>query len=227
MKATFYGHSSVGINGNDFSVLFDPFITPNGMAKAIDINLLRPDYIFLSHCHGDHVADMSAIQKNSNAQVVSIVETGDWVAKQGVPAEKITAMNFGGTLKTSFGTAKMVYALHTNSTPEGDYAGVAVGYVLKAGEKKIYFAGDTALTVEMQLLADEDLDWAFLPLGGFFTMDVLDALKAAKMIGCKNIIGIHFNTFPPIAIDEQDAIKRFADAGLNLHLLKIGESIDL
>lgn len=227
MKATYYGHSSVAIHGNGMDLLFDPFITPNEKAKDIDINQLKPKYIFLSHCHGDHVADMKAIQQNSGAEVVCIVETGAWVEKQGISANKVKAMNFGGTLKTSFGSAKLVYALHTNSTPEGDYAGAPAGYVLNIGDKKVYFAGDTALTVEMQLLADEKLDWAFLPIGGFYTMDVQDAIKAAKMINCKNIIGIHYNTFPPITINTEEAINKFADAGIRLHLLKIGESIEL
>jgi L-ascorbate metabolism protein UlaG (beta-lactamase superfamily) len=227
MKATYYGHSAIGINGDGIDILFDPFITPNKKAKDININLLNPDYIFLSHAHEDHVADMAAIQKKSKAEVVCIVETGPWVAEQGVPSEKITAINLGGSLKTSFGSAKMVYALHTNSTPEGNYAGLPVGYVLKINNKKIYFAGDTALTVEMQLLADEKLDWAFLPIGGFYTMDVQDAIRAAKLIDCKNIIGIHYNTFPPITIDEKEAIQKFADAGVNLHLLKIADTIEL
>src|SRR5690606_32029675 len=174
-----------------------------------------------------HVADLSEIQRNSDAAVVSIVETAEWVKKQGVPSEKITAMNFGGTIPTKFGSAKMVFALHTNSTPEGDYAGVPAGYVLKSNGKAIYFAGDTGLTLEMQLLAEQKLDWAFLPIGGFYTMDVEDAIKAAEFIKCRNIVGIHYNTFPPISIDEDESIQRFKDAGLNLHLLKIGESIDL
>lgn len=227
MKATYYGHSTIGISGDAMDVLFDPFITPNKKAKDININILKPDYIFISHAHGDHVADMAAIQKNSKAEVICIVETGSWVEEQGVSPEKITAMNLGGTLKTSFGSAKMVYALHTNSTPEGNYAGLPVGYVLKINGKNIYFAGDTALTVEMQLLAEEKLDWAFLPIGGFYTMDVEDAIKAAKMMACKNIIGIHYNTFPPIVIDEAKAIASFKEAGLNLYLLTIGEEIEL
>jgi len=227
MEAIYYGHSTVGLNLNNIEVLFDPFITPNKLAEKVDIKTLKPDYIFLSHCHGDHVADLAAIQKNNNSRVVSIVEAAEWVKAQGIAPDKVIGMNFGGTISTDFGSAKMVFALHTNSTPEGGYAGVAAGYVLKSGDKSIYFAGDTALTLEMQLLAEENLDWAFLPIGGFFTMDVQDAVKAAKFINCKNIIGIHYNTFPPIEIDTKEAINRFQEAGLNLHLLQIGEKINL
>lgn len=227
MKATYFGHSTVELDLHDTSILFDPFITPNTLAIDIRLENINPDYIFLSHCHGDHVYDMAQIQKQSNAQVVCIVEAEEWVQKQGVPEGKITAMNFGGTISGNFGSAKMIYALHTNAAPDGSYAGVSAGYVIKSKEKTIYFAGDTALTVEMQLLEDEQIDWAFLPIGGFFTMDVKDAIKAAKFINCKNIIGVHYNTFPPIEIDEDGAIQEFKDAGLNLHLLKIGTSIDL
>ena len=227
MKATYYGHSTIGLDLNGVHVLFDPFITPNEQAKHIKLDEIKPAYILLSHCHEDHVADMAAIQKSSNAEVVAIVETAAWVEKQGVDSEKVIAMNFGGTIKTSFGTAKMVYALHTNSSPEGEYAGVPAGYLLKSNGKTIYFAGDTALTVEMQLLADQNLDWAFLPIGGFYTMDIEDAIKAAKMINCPNIIGIHYNTFPPIQIQEDEAIKKFKVAGVNLHLIPVGESMNL
>ncbi|MFB5945561.1 metal-dependent hydrolase [Albibacterium profundi] len=227
MKATYFGHSTVHLDLNGTRILFDPFITPNELAKDIEIGSINPHYIFLSHCHGDHVHDMAQIQQQSDAQVVAIVETGDWVQKQGVPEDKVTAMNFGGTMNGGFGSAKIVYALHTNGAPDGSYAGAPAGYLLKSQGKTIYFAGDTALTLEMQLLKDEQIDWAFLPIGGYFTMDVNDAIQAAKLINCQNIIGIHYNTFPPIKIDEADAQKRFQDVGLNLHLLEIGSSIDL
>lgn len=227
MKATFYGHASIGLDLEGASVLFDPFITPNEQAQAIDINTLKPDYIILSHGHGDHVADVVAIQKNTDASVIAIVETAAWVKRQGVSEDKIIGMNFGGTIQTSFGTAKMVYALHTNGTPDGQYGGLPAGYILKSGRKKIYYAGDTALTLEMKLLADEELDWAMLPIGGHFTMGIDDAIKAAGFINCKNIIGMHYDTFPVIKINEEEAKRKFAAAGLNLHLLPIGGSLAL
>src|SRR5690606_16072265 len=127
--------------------------------------------------------------------------TAAWVARQNVDPSKIIEMNFGGTVSFPFGTVKMVYAMHTNATPDGAYGGLPVGFVLSfQNGKRIYFAGDTALTMEMKLLADLNLDWAFLPIGGHYTMDVEDAIRAAEFINCKNIIGIHYDTFPPIAI---------------------------
>ncbi|NGM66692.1 metal-dependent hydrolase [Sphingobacterium sp. SGR-19] len=227
MEVTYYGQSCVAFDFNGSCVLLDPFITYNPLAKDIDVNVLKPDYIFLTHCHEDHVADMKNIQSNSGATVVAVVETAAWVRKQGVPDDKVIEYNFGGTLSLPFGKVKMVYALHTNSTPEGDYAGVPVGYVFFVGGKKIYFAGDTALTLEMKLLDDLQLNWAFLPIGGHYTMDVDDAIKAAQFVNCKNIIGVHYNTFPPIRIDMEEAKQKFEANGLDLHLPKIGESIAL
>lgn len=227
MKAIYYGHSCIRLKSRDFDILFDPFITPNPLAKHININDLTPDYILLSHGHQDHVADMAAIQQNSGARVIAIVETAEWVARQGVDPNKVLEMNFGGTMATDFGHVKMVYALHTNSTPDGRYGGLPVGYLLNIGGKRLYFAGDTALTLEMKLLEPIDLDWAFLPIGGHYTMDVDDAIRAAKMIECNNIIGIHYNTFPPISIDKKEAIQKFEDAGLQLYLPEVGESVQL
>lgn len=227
MKVTYYGQSCVEFDFNGTKVLLDPFISYNELAKDIDLNSLKPDYIFLSHGHADHVADMAHIQKNSNAVVASVVETVAWVRRQGVPEDKVIEFNFGGTLQLPFGKVKMVYALHTNSTPDGQYGGVAVGFVFFIGDKKIYFAGDTALTLEMKLLEELQLDWALLPIGGHYTMDVDDAIKAARFVNCKNIIGIHYNTFPPISIDSQEAREKFSSNGLMLQLPAIGESIDL
>ncbi|MBK1439434.1 metal-dependent hydrolase [Parapedobacter sp. ISTM3] len=227
MKAIYYGHSSVALHLEGATALFDPFISPNPNARHIDINSLKPDYIILSHAHDDHVADVAAIQKNSGAKVLAVVETAMWASRQDIPESDIVPFNFGGTVQTTFGSVKMVYALHTNIAPDGQYAGVPAGYVLQSGGKKIYFAGDTGLTMEMKLLAHVGLDWAFLPIGGHFTMDVDDAIIASQFINCKNIIGIHYDTFPPITIDREAAKQKFADAGLNLHLLAIGDELVL
>ena len=121
----------------------------------------------------------------------------------------------------------MVYALHSSSMPDGSYGGNPAGYIIYSGGKKIYFAGDTALTFDMKLLAHENLDWAFLPIGDNYTMGADDAIKACEFINCKNVIGIHYNTFPAITIDIDKVKKKFKDAGINLHLPAIGENVNL
>ena len=225
MKTTFYGHASVEIQTGGKTLLIDPFISPNPQAKHIDVNALKPDYILVSHGHGDHVADVETIQKNSGAKIIAIAEIAGWYGAKGI--ENVHGMNFGGGYDFDFGRVKMVYALHSSSMPDGSYGGNPAGYVIYSEGKKIYFAGDTALTYDMKLLADENLDWAFLPIGDNYTMGPDDAIKATDFINCKNVIGIHYNTFPVITIDKDAVKEKFLKAGINLQLPEIGETITL
>src|SRR5690606_1904913 len=135
--------------------------------------------------------------------------------------------NFGGTLDLPFGKVKMVYALHTSSTPDGEYAGVPCGFVFFVGDKKIYFAGDTALTLEIKMIEGIALDCAVLLTGGHYTIDLFDAVEAAQVINCKHIIGVHYHTFPPSAIDTEKAISVCAASGLELQLPAIGATLTL
>jgi len=225
MKAISYGHSCIELQLEQSTLLFDPFITPNKLAADVDIQQIKPQYILLSHGHEDHIADLFDIQQNANSTVICIAEIAYWL--DGKDVSNVHAMNIGGAYNFDFGRVKMVNAIHSSSLPDGSYGGNPAGYIIYADGKTIYFAGDTALTYDMKLLADENLDWAFLPIGDNFTMGVDDAIKAAGFINCKNIIGIHYNTFPPIQINEQEAMDKFDKAGLNLQLLSVGQSIFL
>lgn len=227
MKVTYYGQSCVEFDIDGVKVLLDPFIRYNPLAKDVDVSSIKPDYIFLSHAHQDHVADMFTIQQQSGATVASIVETAAWVRKQGVPEDKVIEYNLGGTLDLPFGKVKMVFAAHSNSTVDGEYAGFPVGYVFFLKGKTVYFAGDTALTMEMKLLERYHIDWALLPIGGHYTMDVDDAILAAEFVNCNKVIGIHYDSFPPIKIDHELASKKFSEADVYLALPKIGETIAL
>lgn len=225
MKVTYYGHATILLETEKAKLLVDPFITPNELAKGIDINSIKPDYILLTHGHIDHVADLFTIQKNSDATVICIAEIQGWLNNNDV--DKVHGMNIGGGFNFDFGRVKMVNAVHSSSMPDGIYGGNPAGYVIYADGKTIYIAGDTALTYDMKLLADENLDWAFLPIGDNYTMGVDDAVKAAAFINCKNIIGVHFDTFPPIKLDHEAAKAKFATAGLNFILPEIGQEIRL
>lgn len=225
MKITYYGHASFEIETGGKKLLFDPFISPNPLAKNIDVNSLKPDYILLSHGHGDHMADLESIQKNSGAQVICIADIAGWLNNKGI--DNVHGMNFGGGFNFDFGRVKMVYALHSSSMPDGAYGGNPAGFVIYSGGKTLYFAGDTALTMDMKLLADENLDYAILPIGDNYTMGADDAIKAAGFINCKNVIGMHYDTFPVIKIDHEETLEKFSKAGLHLTLLAIGESITI
>lgn len=226
MKFTFYGHASFAVEAGSKTILFDPFISPNPGAKHIDINGIKADYIFLSHGHGDHVADAVAIAKNTNATCVAAAEIAGWLQKQGL--EKVHAMNHGGPIAFDFGTARGVNAIHSSSLPDGSYGGNPMGFVFNTGSGNFYYSGDTALTLDMQLIPLwAKLDFAVLPIGSNFTMDVADAIKAAGFVQCDTVIGVHYNTFPPIAIDTEKAKADFAAAGKKLLLPGIGDAIDI
>ena len=225
MKFTFYGHSTFELEADGKKLLFDPFISPNELAKHIDVNSLKPDYILVSHGHGDHIADLFAIEKNSGATVICIAEIAGWLGNKDV--KNIHGMNIGGGFNFDFGRVKMVNAVHSSSMPDGSYGGNPAGYVIYADGKKVYFAGDTALTYDMKLLADENLDWAVLPIGDNYTMGADEAIKATGFINCKNVIGVHYDTFPAIKIDKKETAEKFTKAGVNLKLPAIGESIEL
>ncbi|MDA9554979.1 metal-dependent hydrolase [Pelobium sp.] len=224
MKLNYLGHSSFLLEVGGKKILFDPFISPNELAKHIKINQIECDYILISHGHGDHVADLIPIAKRTGAKVVSSFEIIDWLAKHDVTNGH--PMNLGGKWNFDFGTVKMEYAAHSNSLPDGTYGGTASGFIIKAEGKTLYYAGDTALNQEMKLLGElHQIDYAFLPIGDNFTMGIEEAVIASKFLNCKNIIGMHYDTFGFIKIDHEQAKKAFADAGLNLHLLKISDQV--
>ena len=227
MVAKYYGQSCVEFDVDGTKILIDPFIRYNPLAQGVDISVIRPDYIFLSHGHQDHVADMLPIQKQSQAKVAAVVETAEWVRRQGVDEESVIEFNLGGTLQLPFGRVKMVYAAHSNSTPDGAYGGFPVGFVFFLAGQTIYFSGDTALTMEMKLLERYKIDWAFLRIGCHYTMDAEDAALATTFMNCKKVIGVHYDTFPPIQIDKEQAKKAFAEVNAELTLLDIGQEISL
>lgn len=220
MKLNYLGHSAFLLEISGKKILLDPFISPNELAKHIKIDNIQCDYILISHGHGDHVADLVPIAKRTGAKVVSSFEIVDWCGKQGI--ENGHPMNLGGSWNFDFGSVKMVYASHSNSLPDGTYGGTAAGFIIKAEGKTIYYAGDTSLNQEMKLTGElNKIDYAFLPIGDNFTMGIDDAVIAAGFINCKEIIGMHYDTFGFIKIDHDKAKKAFSDAGLNLHLLEI------
>jgi L-ascorbate metabolism protein UlaG (beta-lactamase superfamily) len=226
MKLSYYGHSTFLLEIKGLNLLFDPFITPNELAKDIDVNSIPADYILVSHGHEDHVADAVSIAKRTGATVVSNFEIVSWFEVQGV--EKGHPMNHGGSWSFDFGSVKYVNAVHSSVLPDGTYGGNPGGFIISADEGNVYYAGDTALTYDMKLIGDTaNISHAILPIGNNFTMGVDDAVRAAEFVGCKEIIGMHYDTFGYIEIDKEEAKGKFSTAGKTLTLLNIGETIDL
>ena len=225
MKITFFGHASLGIEIAGKHILVDPYISANPKASHIDIHALKADYILLTHAHQDHILDVEAIAKRTNAIIISNAEIAGHYSKKGL---KSHPMNHGGSWKFDFGTVKFVNAIHSSSFPDGSYGGNPGGFVIEGEHKNIYIAGDTALTMDMKLIPMRTkLDLAILPIGNNFTMDIDDAIIASDFVECDKILGYHYDTFGFIEINHEQSIKKFFDKGKDLMLLKIGESIEL
>lgn len=225
MKITYYGHASLAIEVGGKNIIVDPFITGNPKASGIDINAIKADYILVTHAHGDHVLDVEAIAKNTNAVIVSNAEIATYYGNKGFNSHP---MNHGGSWKFDFGKVKYVNAIHSSSFPDGTYGGNPGGFVIEGEHKNIYIAGDTALTYDMKLIPlRTELDLVILPIGDNFTMDVEDAIIASDFVECDKILGYHFDTFGYIEINHEEAIRKFFDKGKDLMLLEIGESIEL
>lgn len=225
MKLTFFGHACLEAEVKGKRILFDPFISPNELAQHINVNELNPDYILVSHGHEDHIADVELIAKNSEAKLVSNFEIVSWFGNKGL--DNAHPMNHGGSWNFDFGKVKYVNAVHSSTMPDGSGGGNPGGFVISSEEGSFYFAGDTALYSDMALIPKFDqLKFAILPIGDNFTMGIEEAIEAAKYLNCKEIVAMHFDTFGYIKIDHNEAKQKFSDAGFNLHILEIGETIE-
>jgi len=224
MNITYYGHSCFGVEIKGKHLLFDPFISPNELAKNINPDSVKADYILISHGHEDHIADAVSIAKRTGAQIICNWEVFVWLDKQGV--KNIHSMNTGGKVKLDFGNVKCVVAHHSSSLPDGSYGGNPMGFIVESDDRNFYYAGDTALTYDMKLIGDyRKTDFAFLPIGDNFTMGVDNAIIACDFINCSDIIGMHYDTFGYIKIDKDEAVAKFGRAGRKLTLISIGDSI--
>lgn len=226
MKLSYYGHSCFSVEVNGKHILFDPFITPNALAKAVDVDAIPADYIFISHAHFDHITDAVRIAQRTGAKVIGNWEVNTWLGQNGV--KNTHPMNPGGKWKFDFGEVRAVVAQHSSSFADGSYGGVPAGYVITTTEGNFYYSGDTALTFDMQLIPKWTTPHlAIFPIGDDLTMGVEDAVIAAGWLNVKHIVGVHYDTFDLIKIDHawaKDVCKR---AGITLHLLEIGSVTDL
>ncbi len=226
MKFTYYGHACFAVNVAGKTLLFDPFIKPNPLAKEIDVTKVAADFILISHGHSDHVADVVEIAERTGATVIAPFEVGDWFENKGV--KNVQAMNHGGAARMDFGRVKLTAAIHSSSMPDGSYGGNPAGFVIESDEGNFYYSGDTALTMDMKLMRESTkLHFAVFPIGDFFTMGIDDAVRAADFVGVTKFVGVHYDTFPPIKLDREAALRVARSRSKDLLLPKIGETIDI
>jgi len=222
-RLTWYGHATIGLETGGVHILVDPYFTGNPAASS-RADSVQADYILVSHGHGDHLGDTISIAKRTGAMVISNFEIIGWLEKQGL--KKNHAQHLGGGFHYPFGYLKLTLALHGSSLPDGSNGGNPAGFLLTTLDgKKIYLAGDTGLFGDMQLIGDEGLSLAAIPIGDNFTMGPDDALKAVKLLRPQHVIPIHYNTFKLIAQDAlawRDQVE--TQTTTKVHVLKPGES---
>jgi L-ascorbate metabolism protein UlaG (beta-lactamase superfamily) len=201
MDINFIGHATFELVEGDTRILIDPFLKGNNPVAQVGADDVNPTHVFLTHGHADHVADAVPVAKRTGAQCVAIVELAGWLGDNGV--ENVADPNLGGTVEFDGGWVRLVPAWHTSTTPDGKATNTPAGLVINLGGKTIYHLGDTALFSDLQLVGRrDDIDVALMCIGGHYTMDPTDGAVAAELIGAKQVIPCHYNTFPPI---EQDA----------------------
>ena len=200
VELTWLGHGSWAIDADGASILLDPFLddSPVSPVKAADV---AADYILVSHGHFDHVADVAAIANRTSAQVVANYEVSQWFAEK-QQVQNTLGMNLGGSVALPFGRVTMTLAHHSSQMPDGSYGGNPGGFLLTLRTVTIYFACDTALFSDMQLIGRSGIDLAVLPIGDLFTMGPVDSIQAIQWLNPKRVAPAHYNTWPPI---EQNA----------------------
>ncbi len=211
MKIIWHGHAFIEIQTAGKQLLIDPFIEGNPFTntKATDYD---PDYILLTHAHKDHVGSTEEIAKRSGASIIAMTDLASYFADKGY---QTYGPNIGGSEDLDFGKVKIIPAWHTTAAPVKGVnlpLGVATGLALTIEDKLIYIAGDTGLFLDMQLVGcKQPVDVAFLPIGDHFTMGIDDAAYAAKLLGAKTVVPVHYNTFPPIKQDPHQFLDLLED----------------
>lgn len=224
---TWLGHNAWSIEANGTTILVDPFLndSPTAPVKA---EAVKADYILLSHGHSDHVGDTVAIARRTGATVLANFEVTQWLGKKGVADGKLVGMNPGGGVQQPFGHVKFTIAHHSSSMPDGSYGGVPGGFIVTLEKARIYFACDTALFLEMQLIGAGGLDLAVVPIGDLYTMGPEDSIEAIKLLKPKRVAPCHYNTWPPIAQDAAAWAERVrSQTAAEPVVLKPGEKIAL
>src|SRR5436309_4128739 len=198
-KVQFLGHACFTLSDGDTTVLIDPFLTGNPKA-AIAADDVAATTILLTHGHADHIGDTVSIAKRTGAPVVAIVELAGELGDEGVD---VRDPNLGGTVKFDWGWVKLVPAWHTSMTPKGT-VNTPAGLLINFGDTVVYHLGDTSVFSDLQLVGKRSpIDIALMCIGGHYTMDRVDAVDAAGLVGAKTVIPCHYNTFPPIETDAQ------------------------
>jgi L-ascorbate metabolism protein UlaG (beta-lactamase superfamily) len=222
-KLTFLGHSAFLIEGEKHSLVIDPFLTGNPLAK-VKPSEVKADFVLITHGHGDHLGDSIDIAKRNNATIISTFEIANYCQTRGANAHP---MHIGGARNFPFGRLKLTIAHHGSSSPEGDYMGEPSGMLITMDGKTLYHAGDTGLFYDMKLIGEMNrIDVAILPIGDNFTMGIDDAVKAAEFLQAKMYVPMHYKTFDVIDVEPGEFVEKLSKTGFHGKVLKVGDSME-
>lgn len=226
LRITYHGHSTALVEVGGKRIIIDPFLdgNPAAVVKAEDIQV---DYIFITHGHGDHIADAVQIAKQNDATIIATHEIAEYMDWQGLKAH---GMGIGGGYTFDFGHIRLTQAFHSSSIENYKernfmYMGMPTGVIISGDGKSLYHAGDTGLFSDMKLIGElYQPDVAMLPIGDNYTMGPREALFAAEWTRAHTVIPIHYNTFPLIKQDGDQFVAELGKRGIKGIALKAGES---
>ena len=226
MKIQYLGQNCFLFMYKEKNILSDPFYNFQKEKSEFDIAAQKIDYVLITHAHGDHIADVKEVlQFHPDAQIIGQPEICGYF---GHPNS--IEINFGGSAKFLDLKISMVPASHTSSFPDGTYGGEPCGYIFRFEGKNVYLAGDTGVMADMELFPKlfGNIDLAILPIGSHYTMCARKAsFAASELLKTKKVIGCHFDTFPPIKINHDEAKTRFAEKKVELILPELGETFEI
>lgn len=228
VKITFLSHSGFLMEAGKHSIVIDPFLSGNPLAK-VNAEEIKADYVILTHGHGDHLGDGISIARNNKATLIAPYELATYCQWQGV--QQTHPLHIGGAFTFPFGKVKLTIATHGSAVVQDKniiYTGNPCGVVLTVNDKTIYHAGDTGLFYDMKLIGEmQKLNVALLPIGGNYTMDINDAVKAVELLNPELAVPMHYNTFEVINADPEEFVRKCKAKGFKARILAVGESLEL
>ena len=226
MKLKFLGQNCFLMTINGVTILTDPFYNYQKDKSGFDIQAQKIDYILITHAHGDHIADVAEVLEfHPDVTIIGQPEICGYFKHT-----NNIDINFGGSAKMENLKISMVPASHTSSFPDGTYGGEPCGYIFRMENKNVYLAGDTGVMADMGLFPElfGNIDVSILPIGSHYTMCPRKAsFAASRLLKTPKVVGCHFDTFPPIAINHEGAKALFEEKNIELLLPEVGQEFDL